>query len=359
MIWFKRGLIGIVVMAGLGFLAATVFRAQIGEAVFDRVIERQLGVDRTADLPDGLHVFLCGTGSPLPDVTRQGPCIGVLAGEQSYVFDTGSGSVRNMSLMGFPPGRLNGVFLTHLHSDHLDSLGELLLNAWVGGGRSVPLPVYGPVGTREVVAGFNMAYRVDGGYRTAHHGPGVANPSGRGGRALEIETPEHANGQTVVIEDGPLRITAIRVSHAPVDPAFGYRIDYKDRSISISGDTLYTETFVDGSKGVDIMFHEALDPEMVGKIGTVLAGRGNAPGAKIFADIPDYHATPEDAARAAQGAGAGALVFYHTIPPMPARLLEPLFLGEAASLYDGPITIGRDRMIFSLPAGTDTIARAD
>lgn len=358
--WLKRALIGSVVLGLVAVIGFHVFKQQIATHVFNSFVEKNAGVDRTASLPDGLHAFMCGTGSPLADATRAGPCIGVMAGEQAFVFDVGSGSVRNLGLMGFPTTRLDAAFITHLHSDHLDSLGELLLQAWIAGARDEPLPVHGPVGIGDVVGGFNAAYRIDGGFRTAHHGEGVANPSGRGGIGQEIALPAGADSTATVYRQGDVTITAIRMSHAPVDPALGYRIDYKDRSISISGDTIYHDGFAQASENVDIMFHEALDPEMVAKIGATLAERGIATGAKIFADIPDYHATPEDAARAAQAAGADQLVYYHTIPPMPAKLLETVFLGDAPDAFDGPISISKDGMVFSLPAGSDkvTVERA-
>lgn len=229
--------------------------------------------------------------------------------------------------------------------------------AWVGGGRSEPLPVAGPVGTSEVVDGFNMAYRIDSTYRIAHHGTEVANPDGVGLRAREVTFPAGPAGRAVVYEDGDLTITALRVEHAPVEPAFGYRIDYKDRSVSISGDTIYHPGFVAASEGVDLMLHEALDPEMVRAMGKQLARRGQANGAKIFEDILDYHASPEDAARAAQEAGAGHLAFYHIVPPLPADMMEAVFLGDVKSQFSGPVTVGKDGMLFSLPAGSDTLKR--
>ncbi len=357
MIWLKRGLMGLVGLAVIAIIGFNLFKGQIAERAFHRAIDQNAGVDRSADLPDGLHVYMCGTGSPMPDATRAGPCLGVLAGDQAFVFDVGSGGTRNLGSMGFPIARLESVYLTHLHSDHIDGLGELLMMSWIGGSRSTQTPDKGPTGTSEVVGGFNTAYRLDSTYRVAHHGTDVANPNGFGGAPEEIVIPAGPGGQLVVHDDGDLKITAIRVEHAPIEPAFGYRIDYKDRSISISGDTIYQPRFAAASEGVDIMLHEALNKEMVQAIGDKLGERGLARPEKIFADILDYHTDPEEAAKAAQEAGAAQLVYYHIVPQLPVKMLESVFLGDAKSRFDGKITVAQDGMIFSLPAGSDKIVK--
>lgn len=345
-------LLGVVLIAALAF---AFFKDAIAERAFARAIDQNAGIDRSAALPDGLHVYMCGTGSPMPDASRAGPCIGVLAGDRAFVFDVGSGSPRNLGAMGFPTGRLDRVYLTHLHSDHIDALGELLLLSWIGGSRTSPTPISGPTGTQEIVDGFNAVYRTDSTYRVAHHGLDVANPDGFGGTATEIQMPSGADSTLIVLEEGDLKITAIRVDHAPIEPAFGYRIDYKDRSISISGDTVYAPQFVAASEGVDLMLHEALNKEMVAMIGDKLGERGLANPSKIFADILDYHTSPEEAARAAEEAGADQLVLYHIVPQLPVQALESVFLGDAEAAFDGPVIVGRDGMIFSLPAGSERI----
>jgi len=356
--WLRRGAVVLALIALTGFVAFNAFKTQIATGLFKQVMQQRAGIDPSADLPDGLHIYLCGTGSPMPDATRAGPCIGVLAGDRGYVFDVGSGGVRNLGTMGFPMARLQAIYLTHLHSDHIDGLGELMLQSWIGGTREVPTPIIGPVGTERVVDGFNMAYGLDSTYRIAHHGPDIAPPGGFGGVATEIVLPAGPKGKAVIFQDDDLTITAIRVAHNPVEPAFGFRIDYKDRSVSLSGDTIYHPGFVAASEGVDIMFHEALDPEMVTMIEDVLRERGQAALAKIMFDIRDYHASPEDATRAAHTANAGALVYYHIVPPLPIKLLNSIFLGDANKAYDGSITIGEDGMLFTLPAGSDKIMRS-
>lgn len=347
----KRTLgISVAVLALLTGLMFLFGRGWMAERAFQAALDNTVGVDQSAKLGDGLHVYVCGSGSPMPDAARAGPCLAVLAGNQAFVFDAGSGSIRKLQRMGFPMPKIQAAFLTHLHSDHIDGLGELLLQAWVAGGRSAPLPVHGPAGTDAVIAGFNSAYAIDQGYRVAHHGPKVVQPGGFGGSAQIIALADGVDSQ-VVYDQGGIRITVIRVNHAPIAPAFGYRIDYKGRSAVLSGDTVYSPSFVTASKGADLMLHEALNMKMIAALGKKLGERGQPNNAQIMTDIQNYHASPEDAARAASAAGVNTLVLYHLVPAPPARLIEPLFLGDAPKLFGGTLKLAQDGMIISLPAG--------
>ena len=352
----KRRLLSIlaIILIMVGFAAWTA-RSRIGMALFDRVVETNVGVDRSAALPDGLNVYVCGSGSPLADAERAGPCLAVLAGNDAFVFDSGSGSVRKLLRMGFPVEKLRAVFLTHLHSDHLDGLGELLLQAWVGGSRNTPLPVYGPAGVERVVAGFREAYALDSGYRVAHHGPKIVDPAGFGGAAQIIAVPTGNPAKATVWEADGVRITVIKVAHPPIQPAYGYRIDYKGRSVAISGDAVYSPDFVASSRGVDVMFHEALNKPMLNAMSKALKQHGRANAAQIMIDIQDYHSSPQNAARAAQNAHAKALVLYHLVPSIPRGLMESAFVGDAARRFGGTLKVSRDGLLVSLPAGSKAI----
>lgn len=351
-LWAALAVSGLLVVVAA---CAYLFQRQIGDAIFRQAVAENVGRDRGAELPDGLHVFMCGSGSPLPDPTRAGPCVGVIAGSHVMVFDTGSGGARRLGRMGFPVGRLEKVYLTHLHSDHIDGLGELMLQAWVGGSRSAPLPIAGPEGVGDVVAGFNMAYRLDSTYRTAHHGAQIANPAGFGGVAEVIGAPTGAGHAQVLVDRDDLRVTVIAVNHAPVSPAFGYRIDYKGRSVVLSGDTVYSADLVAAASRADVLFHEALRPSMVVEMRDAAEKRGQTHIAKVMGDILDYHASPEDAARAAADAKARRLVIYHLVPPLPSSMLDAAFLGDAPKLFSGPIQVAEDGLLVSLPAGGTAI----
>ncbi|WP_300394552.1 MBL fold metallo-hydrolase [Henriciella sp.] len=352
-LWWGLGAVAIVVIAM--WLVLGRFRAEIGMALFERQVSEIVGTDPSASLDDGLHVYFCGTGSPLPDPARAGPCLGILAGQSAFIFDTGSGSMRKLARMGFPVGGTDKVFLTHLHSDHIDGFGELLLQAWVGGSRSTPLPVGGPVGTQEVVDGFTSAYRIDATYRTAHHGEKIANPQGFGARVEEVGFAPGSR-QKVVYESGGVTIAAFLVDHSPVAPALGYRVDYGGRSVTISGDTVASETVVLMAKDTDILVHEALNREMVQMMSQAAKHNTNNALSTIFADILDYHTHPEEAAEIAERAGADMLVLTHIVPPLPNTFLNAAFLGDARSHFSGRLSVGRDGMLVSLPAGEGQIS---
>lgn len=351
----KRVGISLVVLVALAMAGGFLFRPQLGSAMFERAADQDAGRDGLAGLPDGLHVGLCGTGSPMPNPERAGPCNVVVAGDQVFIVDIGEGGGRNLALMGIDAARIDAVFLTHFHSDHIDGLGPLALFHWTRGANTSPLTVYGPAGVQAVVQGFSAAYATDGAYRTAHHGDAVAPPSGAGFAARPFEL---TGDGSVVFERNGLKVTAFRVDHRPVEPAAGYRFDYNGRSLCISGDTRKSPDLERACRGVDLLVHEALQPRLVAKLEAAMTRRGNQGAAKIMHDIVDYHSSPEEAAASAQACGAKMLVLSHLVPPMPGRYLHGAFLGDAASHFDGPIIVGEDGMLFSLPADSGAIRRA-
>lgn len=349
--WVALAVVAVLLAAGA---AAWANRDRLALAAMSRAYRQAMAGDPLAALPDGLHVGLCGAGSPMPDPTRAGPCVAVVAGRRLFVVDSGPGSTRNLSLMNLPPARVEAVFLTHFHSDHIGDLGELMLQRWGGGAATQPLPVYGPTGVDQVVAGFQAAYALDRGYRIAHHGPKVMPPGGFGGTPHPFLAD--ASGPDVLLLDQPdLKVWAFPVNHEPVEPAVGYRFEYKGRAVVISGDTAPTPRLDQAARGADVLVHEALAPNLVAlqRRAALETGRGNL--AAILHDIPSYHSTPEQAAQAAQRAEVRYLLLDHIVPPVPTRALERPFLGRARSLYAGPLRLGHDGDFLSLPAGSHAI----
>ena len=352
----KKLLLTMLVLSAVVVATVFIFQKQVATRLMQQMAHKNVGRNIIPTLPDGLHLALCGTGSPFPDPSRAGPCSAIIAGDRLFIVDTGEGSARNLGYMGIPAAKIEAIFLTHFHSDHIDGLGPFMLQRWGVGTFQTPTPVYGPTGVEKVVDGFRAAYVLDFGYRVAHHSEKIMPPGGSGGKGMPFALPPAGQGDDVVVlNDKGLKVTAFRVDHAPIDPAVGYRFDYKGRSVVISGDTKKTPSVQAVAKGADILVHEALQPALVKILETEFADHNLNNMSQVMRDILNYHTTPEEAAAQAAAAGAKQLVLNHIVPPMPVRFAYPAFLGDAAKFYDKPITVGEDGMLFSLPANSTSI----
>jgi ribonuclease Z len=213
-----KAVIAAVIAIAVIISAALVFQKQIFNAVATKIIQERF-LNQSQKYADGLYAGLAGTGGPFPDLSRAGPCVAVMAGGHLYIVDAGDGSARNLSLMGFQLGKADAVLLTHFHSDHIADLGEIMLQRWIGWSNDKPLDVIGPPGVETVVEGFNLAYKLDDGYRVAHHGEKTVPPSGAGGIARPFNLSSEDDASTIIIDNDGVTITAFRVNHDPASPA--------------------------------------------------------------------------------------------------------------------------------------------
>ena len=341
----RKLLYGVVALVlALAAAAALIYNTAAGQdALFDRAVQAVMG---QAPPPlDGLRVVVCGSASPAGnDPNRAQACIAVLTPEHFFLFDVGARSPMRIAQARLPLGRLDGVLLTHFHSDHIAGLPDVNLPSWVQGRRS-SLRVYGPEGVREVVGGFNLAYRLDRGYRVAHHGPELLAPEAGPMTAVEIVPGE------VAWQDDLMTIRSFRVDHAPIDPAVGYRVDYRGRSVVISGDTNAVESLFAAAQGVDLLLHDALSRTLLDPMieGARAAGIPAMP--QIFTDVIDYHADSLSIEARAAEAGIRQLAYYHLVPVPGNELAEKMF---ARGL--GPDTLlVRDLHTFDLPPNSTDI----
>ena len=344
-VFFLSGGYQIIIVIVLVVVITAIILYKNKEKILEKKVRKIIQAESPLkSLKEGLHVLLLGTGSPMPDRSRAGTSTIILAGDKVFVVDVGDGSMRNTQLIGFDNGTIDAVFLTHYHSDHIASLGEFMLNRWVGAKHTEPLDIYGPPGIESVVKGFNEAYKLDSKYRTQHHGEDFAPPSGAGGNPITFELDEKEQIKVILEEDG-LKVTAFKVEHPPIKPAVGYKFEYRGKSVVVSGDTNYNKLLVEQAQNVDLLIHDALSVDMVKWINQYSTKESTR---TVTQDIPDYHASPEEAAKLAQKANVGHLVLSHIIPPLPSILLEKYFLKKVGKLYHGEITLAKDGMLISM-----------
>jgi ribonuclease Z len=279
------------------------------------------------------RVTLLGTGSPvlLPD--RFGPATLVEAGDQKLLFDAGRGVPIRLAQIGVPPARLDALFITHYHSDHVNGIPDLWLTAWLpgGGGRTQPFRVIGPTGAKELMTNLQRAYAADVRIRIADQ----KLPSE--GAAV---TAEEFSSDGVVYERNSVRVTAFEVDHgAEIKPAYGYRIDYSGRSVLISGDTRFSENLIRNGKGVDLLVHAIAGskPQLLQNI--------------VIRRILDHHTLPPEAATVFNRTLPKLAVYTHLVlldtPTVPAPTVEEI-VAETRRTYSGPLQVGEDLMSFDV-----------
>ena len=267
-----------------------------------------------------IAITLLGTGSPLPDAHRAGPATLVSAGDQHFLVDAGRGVLMRLAAAGLGAGHLSAVLLTHLHSDHLTDLNDVITTRWITTFEPTPLTIVGPPGTRAVVDHLLASLAPDIGYRMAHHDDLSYQP--------ETNVIEVSDGRVDL--PGPATLTCAPTDHRPVEPSIGFRVDHDGASVVLAGDTVPCEGLDRLAAGAGALVHTALRKDIVA---TVAIPR--------MLDTLDYHSSPEEAAQTAARAGVGTLVLTHYVPAIPPGGGDD-WRALAAAHFDGPIELGDD-----------------
>lgn len=270
-----------------------------------------------------IKVTLLGTGCPPPLMDRFGPSTLVEAGEQKLLFDAGRGALQRLRQLNVRWQDVHGVFLTHLHSDHVVGFPDLWLTGWiVPPVRRTPLRVWGPEGTKNMMAHLRQAYQFD--IRVRIEDDRVP-PDG-----VVLLTQEVREG--VVYDQRGVKVIAFEVDHSPVKPAFGYRIEYGGRSVVLSGDTRFSENLIRNGRGADLLIHEVVAPLSLQREG-VPAERAQ----RVIA----HHTTPEQAGEVFTRTKPRLAVYSHIVAPIATKedLIPP-----TRKTYGGPLELGEDLM---------------
>jgi ribonuclease BN (tRNA processing enzyme) len=273
------------------------------------------------------QIVLLGTGSPGWDPDRSGPATAIVVNGTPYLIDFGPGVVRRAGaaykkgVKALLPINLHVVFLTHRHIDHTVGYADLIFSPQqAGGGRKLPLEVYGPKGLKDMTEHILKAH--------------MLNPDG-----TRFRVNAHEITPGIVYKDDNVTVKAFHVAHGDDIEAFGFRFETPDRTIVISGDTTPTQSVIDNCQGCDVLIHESYSMKNY-----------NAVAAAAQTNRRRLHTSTMQLAELAGKAKPGLLILYHrsnlggVLEEVPNP--EEDFLEEIRSVYAGKVVAGHDLDIF-------------
>jgi ribonuclease Z len=275
-----------------------------------------------------MDVILLGTGSPIPSPTRAGPATLVKAGGVNLLADAGRGVVMRLAAAGVGPAALSAVLLTHMHSDHISDLNDVITCHWIMNPAPVPLKVFGPVGAKALVEATLAMLAFDVRYRIDHHADLNTAPN--------VEVVELSPGDAFTV--GDCAISAHRTDHSPVFPTLGYRVEHAGGVVALAGDTIPCPELDELCRNADVYVQTVIRDDMVKRIPM-----------QRMQDILDYHSTVEQAAQTAARAGVRTLMLTHYVPNLvPGQ--EDAWRDIARPHFAGEIVLGDDLTAVSVPA---------
>lgn len=335
----------IVLLAIAGLIWVNSNKMSLITRQIDKSIEASF---QTHTIPESrFEVIFCGTGSPQYNPDRAQPCLGVIVGGRFFLFDSGEGSAWQLSALEMPFLELDTIFITHLHSDHMSGIADVIHTGWIQGRKHI-IDVVGPPGTNDLLAGVHLSFEDDVDERVAAMGQGSLLQGEYAFGAPHEVFIEGDQAVTVFDEDG-IVIKAFKVDHPDWTAAYGYRVEYGGKSIAISGDTRYTPAIGKHTQGVDYLIHEVINMEMMMAAGHAMQKHGAGMSLERMELIAAVHTPTLEVAQAAVDANAKSLVLTHLIPGIPnSSFVESAYIEGMDKIYKQEIIVARDGMRLTL-----------
>jgi len=274
-----------------------------------------------------MKITLLGTGSPIPSVTCAGPSTLVQAAGQNILVDAGRSVVPRLLAAGCPPPFVTAIFLTHLHSDHICDLNDVITTRWISTPAATPIDIYGPLGTQKMVNGLLAMLAQDETYRLDHH------DDLRAGIGMKINVIEVQAGESFTLEE--VHVSVHRTDHRPVAPTIGFRIEHGGVVAALAGDTIPCDELDVMCQNADYYVQTVIREDLIRQFAPLI------PTGDRFLDILTYHSTVQQAAQTAARTNVKTLILTHFVPAIqPGQ--ESEWHAMAAEHFSGEIIIGPD-----------------
>ena len=350
-------------LAGGALAGASTFSIQQAHATAGNTKSIDQSASSFIDLNNkGMQLIITGSGSALPDPLRGGASCAVVIDGTILQFDCGRRVLENLMLVGINPMKIDHLFFTHLHFDHISDYNYFAITNWIAG-REKTVYVYGPVGTEGMSDGaIRHMHSMD--YDFIHvilkNWPPHMTKRPQGEPPFEVRDINPG----VALETDHFKVSCLETKHLP-DPAMkslGYRIDSDYGSVAISGDTAISEGMKTLAKDVDILVHECAKPDL----GMTQGGKFSLKdfhNDELMKERPQTgHTSPTQLGLLANEVKVKKLIAYHLAPytSVPAAIeMSSLYLGPSPGPsiwaeftsamkknYLGPVILAEDRMIF-------------
>ena len=269
-----------------------------------------------------MELILLGTGCPKVDCHRFGSANLILTSKVKILIDCGSGVTQRLEQAKISSATIDALLLTHLHSDHVVDLYQLIISSWHSY-RYKSWKIYGPKGTKNFVKSIMNAWKKERQQRIQYEKRSSTE-------VFKIEVKEFKKYGKIKIKD--LKFEYFEVDHKPVKYAYGFNFHHKKKKITISGDTRPCNNLMKFAQKTDLLLHEVL---IENEIKPIKGMRSK----KTLHNVKDYHTTSTDVGKVAKISQAKKLVLTHFVPP---QFNEKKLIFKIKKDYKKKLIIGKD-----------------
>ena len=282
---------------------------------------------------EDMKIIFMGTGNTLGGVYRAKSSAVLIAAGEIFLIDCGCGVIQRMLAKSIAPSNISKIFFTHHHTDHnggfLDYFITSSLNR-TNSGRKVPVEVFGPDNSKEVISKMRESIESD-----------VVSRHSVDDSWSNIIINELNDGE--IYNRNGLVANVFTVNHGSYKPSVGFKFEYNKVKIVFSGDTSPNENVLSASENADILVHESYNKNWI------LASIDQNPEDEgTLKSVMLKHASTIEVAKIAKAAAVKHLVLTHHIPsPLPLKKIEQQYISGMSKIFSGKITVSRDLMEIS------------